>query len=161
LLEFKLSVLPAHTDLNDAFAQLFDDKRSALAVEGANGDYRLVSFDHMTEALAHGATRLDQVHGRYLPGLERSPPCDRAEALRNTDATIGLISVDNGMAELFSISEGGGYPLIAASTVVRCDRPGLPAGRTPQSWYHYYPPNKTKPPKPHPCVAKGCPGFVR
>ncbi len=161
MLEFKLSVLPGRADLNDAFAQLFEDKRSALAVEGAKGDYRLVSFDHMTEALAHGATRLDQVHGQPLLGLERSPPSDRVEVFRNTDATVGLISVDNGMAELFSISEGVRYPLIAASTVVRCDRPGLPAGRTPQSWYHYYPPNKTKPSKPYPCVAKGCAGFVR
>jgi hypothetical protein len=160
MLDFDLSVMPADADLNSAFGKLFEDQRSALVVEGAKGVYRLVTYPHLTEAAAHGAKLLGQVHGQRLDSLEKSSRSNYTTTLAEADLTFGLVNVDNGMASLFSVSESIAFPLTAASTVARCDRPGLPPGRTPGSWYHYYPPNNAQPLKPYPCTVKGCTGQV-
>jgi hypothetical protein len=159
--EFQLGVAPADSDLNEAFGQLFEEHCSALVVEKAKGDHRLVNFVDLTEALARGASKLSQVHGRQLHSLEKTPRSGYTPALTRIDATIGLISVGGAMARLYSVSESIAGPLMLASTVVRCNRPGLPPGRTPQSWYHYYPPNGAPSSKPYPCAVRGCGGQVR
>lgn len=152
--------MPDDTDLNSAFGQLFEERRSALVVEGVKGDYRLVKYPHLTEALAHGAKLLGHVQGQRLHTLRESSPSNYTTALAKADLTVGLINVANGEASLFSVSERIALPMTAASAVVRCDRPGLPPGQAPQTWYHYYPPNRTQPAKPHPCAVKGCLGHV-
>ena len=161
MLTFKLSVAPADSDLNSAFAQLFKDKHSALVVEGAEGDYRLIKFDHLTEALAHGASKLDQVQGQRLDKLEGSARANYDPALTEVGATVGLIKVARATARLYSVTEFVGTPFVTPSAVARCDRPKRPADLPPKDWYHYYPPNTGAPPRPYRCVVKGCPGHVR
>lgn len=158
--EFQLGVASADADLNEAFGQLFEEHRSALVVEKAKGDHELVNFLDLMDALARGASNLSQVPGRRLHSLERSPRSDYTTALRRMDATIGLISVSGEQALLFSVSESLASPLAVSSSVIRCTRPGLPAGRTPQSWYHYYPPNTAPASRPGACAVKGCSGQV-
>ena len=158
---FQLDVMSAGTELKDAFAQLHEGGCSALVVATSAGDFRLVNFDHMTEALAGGATQLGQVHGQGLPSLEGISRNDQVEALQKMAATIGLISADSKTATLFSVSENLAYQLTRASRATRCDRPDKPDSRTPQSWYHYYPPNSSILARPHKCVFSGCEGTVR
>jgi hypothetical protein len=160
MMEFDLGVVPADLDLNSAFAWLFEDRHSALVVEKAKGDLELVNFDDLTDALARGASSLAQVNGRQLHNLERSERSDYTKALTRMDATFGLINVSGQRALLYSISESLALPLAAASSVLRCNRPGLPTGRIPQSWYHYYPPNPAPASRPCACTVKGCSGQV-
>ena len=161
MMRFQLDVLPASTELKAAFAHLYEKKQSGLVVATGTGDFRLISFDHMTEALAHGAERLENVNGQHLLSLDGIAQSDHDETLRKMGATIGLITAGGEMADLFSVSESIASRLTWASSVLRCDRPGKPAGRTAQSWYHYYPPNNPKSARPHACVAMGCNGTVR
>jgi hypothetical protein len=69
MMRFQLHVLPASTKLEDAFAQLYEEKHSGLVVATGTAEFRLVNFDHLVEALAHGAEQLDRVHGQHLPRL--------------------------------------------------------------------------------------------
>jgi hypothetical protein len=160
MMQFQLPVLPASTELKDAFAELYEQKCSGLVIVTAKGDYRLVNFDHMTEALAKGAKQLDMVHGQRLPNLKGISVPNPQDTVLKLGATIGLVNADSQRADLFSVREVIAGRLMAASSVVRCDRPGIPAGRTAQSWYHYYPPNTSTLTRPHPCVP-GCNGTVR
>jgi len=72
MMRFQLPVFPAGMGLNDAFAELYETKVSGLVIPSPRSKrhYRLISFDHMTEALAHGAERLDLVNGYALAFLE-------------------------------------------------------------------------------------------
>ena len=67
-MRFKLRILSANTELKDAFAQLCEDKQSGLVVATGTSDFRLVNFDHMTEALSHSGKNVSarsSTEGRY------------------------------------------------------------------------------------------------
>src|SRR6266496_5043180 len=126
MMRFHLPVLPASTELKDAFAELCEAKLSGLVVASVKGDFRLVNFDNMTEALAKGAKRLGTVHGQHLPDLKGILDSDQQSTMLKLGATIGLVNADSQNADLFSVSEAFSGRLTFASSTVRCDRPGIP-----------------------------------
>jgi hypothetical protein len=161
MLRFTLSVAPGSIRLEQTFAELFESKHSALVVARSDGEHRLVSFDHITEALAHGATTLNQVNG-VAPMLLGDVPDSEADArCRAAGVIFALFSVTGQVAQVFSVSEGEGRPMAAASNTVRCDRPNKPAGTRNANWYHYYPPEQVAGARPFSCVGLGCTGTVR
>jgi hypothetical protein len=159
---FELPVFSADMGLNEAFAELFEAKVSGLVIQGSNRNYRLIGFDHMTEAVGHGVERLGLVKGYRLPLLEDvSGDQEANNLLIKLGRTVGLLKVYERSADLLAISENkaGGYQF--SSSVVRCDRPNKPSGQSNQDWYHYYPPHSLPSPMPHRCVAAGCAGMIR
>ena len=161
MMEFKLPVISAGANLNEAFGVLHKSERSGLVVRSPNNTFQLLTFEQMKGTDAKPATRLGDIPGQPLPQLDPSDT-NYSETLRRLDARIGLVAIIAGddLAHLFSISEGYGNPLLWASTTVRCDRPNIPAGMNPQNWYHYYPPYASPGTRPHPCVGPACNGTV-
>jgi hypothetical protein len=66
MLRFQLPMLDPGMSLNRAFGELYEERLSAGVIARPSNEFRLVTFDHMTEALAHGATTLEVVHGYVL-----------------------------------------------------------------------------------------------
>lgn len=156
--QFDLPVVSSEIELNEAFAELFESQHSALVVRRADGRYRLVSFDHLTEALAHGAKTLDKVNGQALMMLGPvAIPAANAAAVKAGVAVV-LLTVTGQQAFLHSVSESKADPLIDPSNTVRCDRPNKPAATKNKDWYHYYPPDNEPGPRPFTCVGPGCVG---
>lgn len=158
---FTLSVAPGSIRLEQAFAELCESEHSALVVARTDGEQRLVSFDHITEALAHGATTLNEVNGVALMLLGAVPDREADARCRAAGVVFALFSVTAHVANMFSVSEERAAPTEAASNTVRCDRPNKPAGTRNADWYHYYPPERVAGARPFACVGLGCTGMVR
>lgn len=161
MLRFTLSLAPGSIRLEQAFAELFESKHSALVVARSDGEHRLVSFDHITEALVHGATTLNEVNGVALMLIGDVKESEADARCRAAGVVFALFSVTGQVAHVFSVSEDKAWPMQAASNTVRCDRPNKPAGTTNIDWYHYYPPESVAAARPFPCVGLSCTGTVR
>ena len=161
MLRFPLSVVSGSDPLKQAFAELFESGHSALVVARKDGEHRLVSFDHITEALAHGAKTLNEVNGIALMLLGNVTDGEADARGHAAGAVFALLSVIGQVADVFSVSEQKAGPMAAASNTVRCDRPNKPAATENKDWYHYYPPERVAGARPFKCVGPGCTGMVR
>jgi hypothetical protein len=160
---FQLPVLAPDMTLNRAFGALYEGQLSAGVVVRPRGEFRLVTYDHMTEAMAHGAKRLNVVRGYTRPKLGAGVSAARANDMMRSHggAGVGLVRVFTRNANLFATSENFGQRFTSPSNVRRCDRPNKPRGVSNIDWYHYYPPFDLPLPIPHDCIAAGCDGTIR
>jgi hypothetical protein len=158
---FTLSVTSGSLRLEQAFAELFESGHSALVIARSDGEARLVSFDHITEALAHGAGTLNEINGIALMPLGNVPDFEAEARCQAAGVVFALFFVSGQEATVFSVSEQRAGPMEAASNTVRCDRPNKPPGTSNNNWYHYYPPQTVAGPRPFRCVGPGCTGTVR
>jgi hypothetical protein len=90
---FTLSVAPGSIRLEQAFAELCESEHSALVIARTDGEQRLVSFDHITEALAHGATTLNEVNGVALMLLGAVPDSEADARCRAAGVVFALFFV--------------------------------------------------------------------
>lgn len=159
---FQLPVLIPSMTLNRAFGALYESRLSAGVVVRPRHELRLVTVDHMTEAMAHGAKRLSIVRGYTLPMLGAGVSDARANdmMMSHGGAGVGVVRILTRSANLLSISDVG-HRFTTPSTVMRCDRPNKPRGASNFDWYHYYPPFDLPSPIPHDCIAAGCDGKIR
>lgn len=160
---FQLPVLVPDMTLNRAFGALYESQLSAGVLVRPQREFRLVTFDHMTEAMAHGAKRLNVVHGHTLPRLGAGISVARANDILMSDggAGVGVVRIFPRSANLFALSADLGHRFTSPSNVRRCDRPNKPRGVRNLDWYHYYPPFDLPLPIPHDCIAPGCDGKIR
>lgn len=161
--QFQLPVLVPDMTLNRAFGALYENQLSAGVVVRPRREFRLVTFDHMTEAMAHGAKRLNVVHGYTLPMLGADVSVARANDMMMSrgGAGVGVVRIFTRSANLFAVSANFGHRFTSPSNVRRCDRPNKPRGVSNLDWYHYYPPFDLPLPIPHDCIAAGCDGKIR
>jgi hypothetical protein len=162
MVRFQLPMLDPGMSLNRAFGELYERRLSAGVIARPKREFRLVTFDHMTEAMAHGAIKLEVVHGYGLPILGENFSDQQAnDFVVNLGANVGLVRAFTKNANLFSTNDTFGDRFMSPSNVKRCDRPNKPRGSLNQDWYHYYPPFGLPSPVPHDCVAVRCDGTIR
>lgn len=160
---FQLPVLIPEMTLNRAFGTLYESQLSAGVVVRPRHQFRLVTFDHMTEAMEHGAKRLNVVRGYTVPMLGVSVSAAQANDMMMSQgaAGVGVVRIFTRSANLYAASGNFGQRFTSPSNVRRCNRPNKPRGTRNLDWYHYYPPHDLPFPIPHDCIAAGCNGTIR
>lgn len=151
---FELPAVYRRTSIERTLADVIETKRSGALVR-QGGKLRLVHFDALAKRTLGKNERLAWVKGERVLKLEAAADDELTRMCENANAKFALVSVKNGIAQLFSVDEPLARRYSEPSDGVRCQRPGRPPSTPAQCWYHYVPPNPKPSQPPNVCVICG------
>lgn len=145
MLDFELPLVRGNITIADAIKETIESNRSGVVFEVHPGELRLIHADSLLLSATNEQDSLESLKSVvFEPVMEAEtvPDSQLFTFVSSANRKFGFKGMLEGnIARVFSISETYGQPFAAASPGRRCTRPGKPANKSPQDWYHYPPIN--------------------